>query len=71
MLSFIKFDNSNREISFYLIVNNFLHNAVIFVNVLYILAFWIPVLKLISEFEFCGFNLTHFFTFTFVVKFCV
>ena len=33
MLSFIKFDHSNREISFYFIVNNFLHNAIIFVRV--------------------------------------
>ena len=34
MLSCITFDNSNREISFYFIVNNFLHNAVIFVRVI-------------------------------------
>ena len=33
MLSCIKFDHSNREISFYFIVNNFLHNAIIFVRV--------------------------------------
>ena len=32
MLSFIKFDHWNREISFYVMVNNFLHNAIMFLG---------------------------------------